>query len=65
MYYKAILRSTVTAAIVADQAMNIARFKMLCAYGQLSSNSSIVENRSGQLDETRAAVERGFEIEEC
>ena len=47
-------------AIAADQEMNIARFKILYADGQLPNSSSVVENQSGQLDETRAAVERAF-----
>lgn len=56
-------RNTDTAAIAADQEMNIARFKVLYTDGQLPSNSSVVENQSGQLVETRAAVERAFRVE--
>lgn len=52
-----------TAAIAADQEMNIAKFKKLYADGQLPSRSSIIENQSEQLDATRLAVERVFRVE--
>lgn len=55
-------RNTDIFAIAADQEMNIARFKMLYADGRLPNSSSVVENQSGQLDETRAAVEQAFKV---
>lgn len=56
-------RNVDTAAIAADQKMNIAKFNRLCADGHLPNNSSLVENQNGQLDATQLAVERVFRAE--